>query len=39
MEPTRDEQPLSATLAFVLTIGGLILAGWIAMLVLLWERW
>jgi len=39
MEPARDEQPLSATLAFVLTIGGLIVAGWIAMFVLLWERW
>ena len=38
MEPTRDE-PLSATLRFCLTIGGLIVLGWIALFALLWERW
>jgi hypothetical protein len=38
MEPTRDE-PLSATLAFVLSLGALILVGWFAMYVLLRARW
>jgi hypothetical protein len=38
MEPTRDE-PLPVTLAFVLTFGGLILVGWLAMFLLLRARW
>jgi hypothetical protein len=38
MEPSRDE-PLPATLAFVSILGGLILAGWFAMFVLLRARW
>jgi hypothetical protein len=38
MEPTRDE-PLPATLTFVLILGTLITIGWFAMYVLLRERW
>jgi hypothetical protein len=38
MEPTKDA-PLPATLAFVFSIGGLILVGWIAMFFLLRARW
>ena len=38
MEPTRDG-PLPATLAFVFSLGGLILIGWFAMYVLLRARW
>ena len=38
MEPTKDA-PLPATLAFVLTIGGLIVVGWVAMFLLLRARW
>ena len=35
----KDEQPLPATLAFVLTFGTAILLGWFAMFVLLKDRW
>jgi hypothetical protein len=38
MEPIQDE-PLPATGAFVFTIGGLILVGWIALFFLLRARW
>jgi hypothetical protein len=38
MEPSRDE-PLPATTRFVFSIGGLILAGWLAMFFLLRARW
>jgi hypothetical protein len=38
MEPPRDE-PLPATLAFCLALGGVILVGWIAMFALLQARW
>lgn len=38
MEPAKDA-PLPATLAFVFTLGGFILIGWIAMFVLLATRW
>jgi hypothetical protein len=34
----RDE-PLPLTLRFVFVLGGLILAGWFAMFLLLQERW
>jgi hypothetical protein len=38
MDKTPDE-PLPATLAFVYALGGLIVAGWLAMYVLLRARW
>jgi hypothetical protein len=38
VKPSRDE-PLPATLAFVFTMGILILAGWFAMFALLRARW
>jgi len=38
MHKTPDE-PLPATLAFVFSLGGLIVAGWLAMYVLLRARW
>ena len=37
-EPRKDE-PLPATLAFVLVMGSAILIGWLAMFVILKERW
>lgn len=36
--PTRDE-PLPATFAFVMTMGGLFAVGWILMFLLLRSRW
>jgi len=38
MQQTPDE-PLPATLAFVFTLGGLIVVGWFAIYVLLRARW
>jgi hypothetical protein len=38
MEPI-DDAPLPATMAFVFTIGGVILVGWIAMYFVLRARW
>jgi hypothetical protein len=38
MAPAPDE-PLPLTRAFVFTIGGLILVGWLGMFVLLRTRW
>jgi len=38
MKPAPDE-PLPATLRFVFAIGGFIVVGWVAMFLLLRERW
>jgi hypothetical protein len=38
MKPIQDA-PLPATLTFVFSVGGIILAGWIAMYFLLRARW
>jgi hypothetical protein len=38
MEPIKDA-PLPATLAFVFSVGGFILVGWILMFFLLRARW
>jgi hypothetical protein len=36
---TSGDEPLPATLAFVFTLGALIVVGWFAMYVLLRARW
>jgi hypothetical protein len=38
-KPTGKDEPLPATLGFVLVMGSAILVGWFAMFVLLKERW
>jgi hypothetical protein len=38
-KPTRKDEPLPTTLAFVLVMGAAIFIGWFAMFALLKERW